>query len=181
MLIEYSRVLPFPREQIWKVLMDPDVLARVLPGIEKFTEVAPDKYSVVVKLGVPSVRGTYSGSVEVFDKQEPASYRMRGEGKGGPGWARGDALITLTPEGSGTNVAAKANAVIGGPVAGVGQRMMEGIAKAMAGDFFASIEREMQGRRQKKVGLIAYSFRIFLALVRNLFGKLIRRRAANVA
>jgi hypothetical protein len=59
--------------------------------------------------------------------------------------------------------------------------MMEGIAKAMARDFFASIERELQGRRQKKVGLVAYSFRIFLALVRNLFGKLVRSRAANVA
>jgi carbon monoxide dehydrogenase subunit G len=68
-------VLPYAREQIWKVILDPEVLARVLPGIEKFTQVAPDKYSVVVKLGVPSVRGTYSGSVEVFDKQEPASYR----------------------------------------------------------------------------------------------------------
>ena len=136
---------------------------------------------MVVKLGVPSVRGTYSGTVEVFDKQEPASYRMRGEGKGGPGWARGDALITLRAKGDGTNVAAKANVAIGGPVAGVGQRMMEGIAKAMAGDFFATIEREMQGRQQKKVGLFAFSFRIFLALVGNFFGKLFRGRATNMA
>ena len=116
-------------------------------GSKKFEVAGPDKYAVQVKLGVPSVKGTYTGSVEIFDKQPPASFRLRGDGKGGPGWARGEVLLTLTPEGDGTAVNAKANAVIGGTIAGVGQRMMEGVAKGMARDFFAALDRELRGRK----------------------------------
>jgi len=180
LIIEHSRILPYPQEQVWKVLLDPGVLSRVLPGIEKFELVGPDKYAVTVKLGVPSVKGTYSGTVEICDKQEPSSYRLKGEGKGGPGWARGEALMTLKPEGDGTNVTAKANAVVGGTIAGVGQRMMEGVGKAMARDFFESINRELQGRPQQKVGVFVYSLRVFVALIRNFLGRLFGKRAASV-
>jgi len=145
--IDLSQVMPYPRETLWEVMLDPSVMARVLPGVEKFEIVGTDKYAVQVKLGVPSVKGTYTGSVEIFDKQPPASFRLRGDGKGTPGWARGEVLLTLTPEGDGTAVSAKANAVIGGTIAGVGQRMMEGIAKSMARDFFTSLDRELQSRK----------------------------------
>ena len=180
MQIDYSQLLAYPRERVWEVLLDPEVLARVLPGVEKFELVGPDKYAVQVKLGVPSVKGTYTGSVEIFDKQPLSSYRLRGEGKGGPGWARGEALMTLTPEGNGTKVSAKANAVIGGTIAGVGQRMMEGVAKGMAREFFASIDRELQGRKHK-AGVFMFSLRVLLAMVRNLFARLFGSRAANQA
>jgi carbon monoxide dehydrogenase subunit G len=174
--IDYSQVLPYSRERVWEVLLDPDVLSRVLPGVEKFELVGPDKYAVQVKLGVPSVKGSYTGSVEIVDKQPYSSYRLRGEGKGGPGWARGEALMTLVPEGSGTKVSANANAVIGGTIAGVGQRMMEGVAKGMAREFFSSIERELQGRKQK-AGAFTFGLRVFLAMIRNFFGRLFGGRA----
>jgi len=145
--IDLSQMISHPREKVWEVMLDPEVMARVLPGVEKFEVVGPDKYAVQVKLGVPSVKGTYTGSVEIFDKQPPTSFRLRGDGKGGPGWARGEVLLTLTPDGDGTAVNAKANAVIGGTIAGVGQRMMEGVAKGMARDFFAALDRELQGRK----------------------------------
>ena len=147
MQLDLSQVIAYPREKVWEVMLDPSVMARVLPGVEKFDIVGPDKYAVQVKLGVPSVKGTYIGNVEIFDKQPPSSFRLRGDGKGGPGWARGEVLLTLTPEGDGTAVNAKANAVIGGTIAGVGQRMMEGVAKGMARDFFASLDRELQARK----------------------------------
>ena len=117
MQLDLSQVMAYPREKVWEVMLDPAVMARVLPGVEKFEIVGPDKYAVQVKLGVPSVKGTYTGSVEIFDKQPPSSFRLRGDGKGGPGWARGEVLLTLTPEGDGTAVNAKANAVIGGTIA----------------------------------------------------------------
>ena len=147
MQLDISQMIAYPREKVWEVMLDPEVMARVLPGVEKFEVVGPDKYAVQVKMGVPSVKGTYTGNVEIFDKQPPSSFRLRGDGKGGPGWARGEVLLTLTPEGDGTTVNAKANAVIGGTIAGVGQRMMEGVAKGMARDFFASLDRELQGRK----------------------------------
>ncbi|MGD0075901.1 MAG: carbon monoxide dehydrogenase subunit G [Candidatus Binataceae bacterium] len=176
MQIDYSQVLPYPRERVWEVMLDPEVLARVLPGVEKFEAVGPDKYAVQVKLGVPSVKGSYTGSVEIVDKQPFASYRLRGEGKGGPGWAKGEALITLTPEGAGTNVQAKANAMIGGTIAGVGQRMIEGVAKSVAREFFASIDRELQGRKQQ-AGAFMFGLRMLLAMVRDLFARLFGRSA----
>ncbi|MGD0074187.1 MAG: carbon monoxide dehydrogenase subunit G [Candidatus Binataceae bacterium] len=147
MQIDLSQTLSYPREKVWEAMLDPEVMARVIPGVEKFEVVGPDKYAVQVKLGVPSVKGTYTGSAEVFDKQPPLSFRLRGDGKGTPGWARGEVLLTLTPEGDGTVVNAKANTMIGGTIAGVGQRMIEGVAKGMARDFFAALDRELQNRK----------------------------------
>jgi len=176
--IDYSQVLPFPKERVWEVLLDPEVLSRVLPGVEKFELVGPDKYAVQVKLGVPSVKGTYTGSVEIADKQPYSSYKLRGEGKGGPGWARGEALMTLAPEGAGTKVTASANAVIGGTIAGVGQRMMEGVAKGMAREFFSSIQRELEGRKQK-ASTVGFGFRVLLAMIQNFFGRLFGKGATG--
>ena len=148
MQVEYTHLLPYPRNVVWRLLLDPDVLSRLLPGVEKFETKGPDKYAVVVKMGVPSVRGTYTGSVEIFDKQEPSSYRLRGEGKGVPGWARGEAEMTLVEEEGKTRITAKGKAQVGGTIAGVGQRMIEGVAKGMAREFFESVEREL-GRSEK--------------------------------
>ena len=160
-------------------MLDPSVLSRLIPGIEKFEEVAPDQYSVVAMLGVPTVKGVYSGKVEIFDRQEPSSYRLRGEGRGAPGWAKGEVLMTLKAVNSGTTqVVAKARADIGGTIAGVGQRMMEGVAKAMAREFFASLDRELQGKKQK-VGTLRFSLRVFFTMLRNAVRRLFGGRAAG--
>ena len=105
MRVEVTHLLAYPRERVWNALLDPAVLARVMPGVEKFEQVGPDQFAVAMKLGVPAVRGNYTGSVQIADKQAPASYRLRGEGKGGPGWARGEVLFTLVQEDGGTRVA----------------------------------------------------------------------------
>lgn len=174
MQIEYEHVLPHPRERVWEVLLDPEVLSRVLPGVERFVPVGEEKFEVTMKLGVPSVRGVYSGSVEIADKQYPSSYKLRGEGKGGPGWARGEAIMTLVENGVQTRVIAQGKAQVGGTIAGVGQRMMEGVAKGMAREFFASIERELEGRKQK-VGVAGFTFRMLLGMVQEFFRRLFRR------
>ena len=145
MQIDYSETLKSSREALWKALLDPKVLARLIPGIEKFDEIGPDKYAVTAKLGLPSVRGVYSGVVEIFDKNEPSSYRLRGDGKGTQGWVKGEVLITLSAVDGETKVNAKAQAAVGGTIAGVGQRMMEGITKSMARDFFKALDAELQG------------------------------------
>jgi carbon monoxide dehydrogenase subunit G len=85
MKVEVSHLLAYSRDRVWDVLLDPEVLARVMPGVEKFEEVGPEKYAVAMKLGVPAVRGSYKGSVQIVDKKKPDSYRLRGEGKGTPG------------------------------------------------------------------------------------------------
>jgi len=145
--IDYSETLKYSPEVIWKVLLDPKVMSRLLPGVEKFDEIAPDKYAVTAKLGLPSVRGVYSGTVEIFDKKEPFSYKLRGDGKGTQGWAKAEVVITLTAGDGETKVNAKAQASVGGTIAGVGQRMMEGISKSMARDFFTALDAELQGSK----------------------------------
>lgn len=139
-------MLSHPIERVWEVLLDPEVLKRALPGIEKLETTAPDAFAVVMNLGVAAVKGKYRGTMAITDKKPPSSYRLRGEGKGAPGWTKGQAVLTLAPEGTGTRVTAKGDAQIGGTIAGVGQRMMEGIAKSMARDFFAAIERILDGK-----------------------------------
>ncbi len=175
MRVEVSHLLAYPRDRVWDVLLDPDVLARVMPGVEKFEETGPEQYALSMKLGVPAVRGSYTGKVQIVDKHQPDSYRLRGEGKGGPGWAKGDVLMTLASEGAGTRVTAQGNAQIGGTIAGVGQRMMEGVAKAMAREFFESIDRELQGRKEK-VTTFRFSIRLMAGIVANFFRRLFGRR-----
>jgi carbon monoxide dehydrogenase subunit G len=97
---------------------------------------------------LPSVRGVYSGIVEIYDKKEPTSYKLRGDGKGTQGWAKAEVVITLSPGDGETKVNAKAQASVGGTIAGVGQRMMEGISKSMARDFFSALDAELQGSKQ---------------------------------
>lgn len=181
MQFEYAHVLNHPRELVWKAMLDPDVMSRMIPGIEKFEEVGPDQYAVVAMLGVPTVKGTYSGKVEIFDKNEPSSYRLRGEARGAPGWTKGEVQMTLTAvDARTTKIAAKARADIGGTIAGVGQRMMEGVGKAMAREFFEALDRELQGKKQK-VGAFRFSVRIFFAMVRNALRRIFRGRAAGEA
>jgi uncharacterized protein len=145
MHLEISHLLNHPIERVWDVLLDPEVLKQALPGIEKLEATAPDSFAVVMNLGVAAVKGRYSGTLSITDKKPPSSYRLQGEGKGAPGWTKGQAVLILVSEGGGTRVTAKGDAQVGGTIAGVGQRMMEGIGKSMARDFFAAIERILDG------------------------------------
>jgi carbon monoxide dehydrogenase subunit G len=170
-----SDVLPHPRERVWALLQDPGVLARLLPGVEKLEPLGQDRYALAVKLGVGAVRGSYEGKVELTDQRPPESYRLVGEAKGGPGWAKGSATMTLLEEGGGTRLVARGDAQIGGAVAGVGQRMMEGVAKSMAREFFASIDRELAGLGVEKTSASGFGLRVLLDLIRRFFARLFGR------
>jgi hypothetical protein len=145
--IERRYTLSFPRRRVWETLLDPEVMARCLPGCEKFEPLGPDKYAVTVKLGVAAVSGTYTGTVEVCDKVAPESYRLRGEGKGAPGWARGEALLRFSDSDGKTEVVTSADVSVGGTIAGVGQRMLEGVSKVMVQQFFEALEKELSGQK----------------------------------
>src|SRR4051812_45244724 len=98
-----------------------------------------------VTVGVGAIRGTYAGEVRLSDQQRPSSYVMHASGAGGPGNVRATVTINLEPNGEGTALTYSADAVVGGPVAGVGQRMISGVAKRMAGQFFKAIDNELMG------------------------------------
>lgn len=146
MNLDGSAVLSAPPERVWEIITDPAVLARTIPGCETLEQVGDDEYRMNVTVGVGAIRGTYAGEVRLTDKDLPKSYVMHASGAGGPGNVRATVTINLEPSGEGTALTYSADAVVGGPVAGVGQRMITGVAKRMAGQFFQAIDDELTGK-----------------------------------
>ncbi|SFT92032.1 hypothetical protein SAMN05660657_03913 [Geodermatophilus amargosae] len=143
MNLDGSAVLHGSPEQVWTVITDPAVLARTIPGCETLQRTGEDEYRMDVAVGVGAIRGTYAGEVKLTDQQRPTSYVMHATGAGAPGNVRAKVTINLEPTDEGTTLTYSADAVVGGPVAGVGQRMMTGVAKRMAGQFFAAVDKEL--------------------------------------
>jgi carbon monoxide dehydrogenase subunit G len=143
--LDGSAVLQADPERVWSVITDPAVLARTIPGCESLEKTGDDEYKMNVSVGVGAIRGTYAGEVRLTDQDRPKSYVMHASGAGAPGQVRATVTISLAPDGDSTTLTYSADAVVGGPVAGVGQRMMTGVAKRMAGQFFKAIDAELTG------------------------------------
>ena len=145
MNLDGSAVLHADPERVWSVITHPAVLARTIPGCESLERVGDDDYKMNVTVGVGAIRGTYAGDVRLADQVRPSSYVMHASGAGGPGNVRATVTINLEEHAEGTALTYSADAVVGGPVAGVGQRMISGVAKRMAGQFFQAIDDELTG------------------------------------
>jgi carbon monoxide dehydrogenase subunit G len=145
MKVEGAYTFPAPPAQVWTLLLDPEALRGCIPGAESLTETGPDSWDAVLKVGVAAVRGTYKGKVSITDKQEPERYTLNIEGSGGPGFVKGSAVITLTPEGDGTHVAVDGDGQVGGMIAGVGQRMLPGVARMLMNQFFECMRGRLGG------------------------------------
>lgn len=138
MKLEASYEVAAPPEKVWEAFFDAECLRQAIPGCEKLEAIGDDEYKATMKVGVGAIKGTFEGRVKLADKQPPTTYRMAVEGSGGPGFIRGDALMTLraNPDG-GTTIAYTADVQVGGLIAGVGQRMLGGVSKLMADQFFS--------------------------------------------
>jgi carbon monoxide dehydrogenase subunit G len=136
MKIEGSQDIPAPREQVWAAFLDPATLAQAIPGCEGLEEIGANEYKAVMKIGVGAIKGTFEGKVRLSDLDPPTRYRMAVEGKGGPGFVRGDASMALSDVDGGTRVTYDADVQVGGLIASVGQRMLGGVSKMMLDNFF---------------------------------------------
>ena len=143
-----EHALPVPQAELWRLLNDADVLAKIIPGCNTVRLVGEDRYEMGLKLQVGSVSGEYMGSVSISEKQEPAHYVMLIEGQGSIGFMKGSAAFDLEAQDEGKSVLRYAgSAEVGGVVAGVGQRVLSGVAKFLAGRFFKALEKHIeQGR-----------------------------------
>jgi carbon monoxide dehydrogenase subunit G len=144
MKLEGSYEVPAPRQKVWDAFLDPKVLKQAIPGCEKLEAAGPDEYKATMKAGVGGVKGTFEGKVRLSDKNPPESYKLAVEGSGGPGFIRGETVITLTDSGSGTKVSYTADLQVGGLIASVGQRMLGGVSKMMADKFFTRMSELLQ-------------------------------------
>ena len=134
------------RELLYELLLDPDVLSGALPGVESFEEVAPETYESTMRVGMASVRGTYTGRVEVLEQAPPESYRLRIDGSGKPGGVRADAVVELTEVGGGTTMHYRADVKARGTIARLGGRLLGGVARLLIGQFVKSIEQQVDDR-----------------------------------
>ena len=134
-------------EAVWKTLLDPDILAKSLPGIENMRVVGSDTYEATMNVGVVAVKGTYSGKVVILDKQEPTHYRLQADGSGTRGFVKAEGTLDLAQQNGNTIASYKGTAQLGGPIAGVGMRMVSGVAKMMINQFFGSIAEELRAQQ----------------------------------
>jgi carbon monoxide dehydrogenase subunit G len=143
--LDGSAVLRADRDQVWSMITDPAVLARTIPGCISLEQLGDDHYRMSVSVGVGAIKGTYAGEVRLSDQNRPESYVMHASGSGGPGQVKAVVPIVLSDNGDGTTTLTySADAVVGGPVAGVGQRMISGVAKRTAQQFFTAIDHELR-------------------------------------
>jgi uncharacterized protein len=147
MKIAGNATLHAPVEAVYAALNDPRVLVRTIPGCERLEQVGQDAYQMTVTAGVASIRGTYAGDVRLTDQRAPHGFVLRASGSGAPGTVSADVVVELAGGGDGTTVVSyDADAVVGGMLGGVGQRLLAGVAKRTAGEFFAAVDGILAGR-----------------------------------
>ncbi|HEY0166175.1 MAG TPA: carbon monoxide dehydrogenase subunit G [Jatrophihabitans sp.] len=143
-------VLHAPVDRVWAALRDPAVLVATIPGCERLVATGPDSYDMTVTAGVASIKGSYAGTVSLTDLPEPHTFLMKASGAGSPGTVSADVRVSLAEAGDageGTRLCYDADAVIGGVIGGVGQRMLIGVAKKLAGEFFSGVDDVLTGAR----------------------------------
>jgi carbon monoxide dehydrogenase subunit G len=126
-----------PRQRVWEALNDPETLKAAIPGCEELTKLSDNEMEARVRAKVGPVSATFTGRVTLSDLDPPVSYKISGEGKGGAaGYAKGGANVSLAEDGADTVLSYNAKADVGGKLAQIGSRLIQGTAKKMADDFF---------------------------------------------
>ena len=138
--------IPAPRETVWKALNDPEILKRSIAGCEELEKTSDTEFTAKVTAKVGPVKARFAGKVTLSDLDPPNGYTITGEGQGGAaGFAKGGAKFHLEPDGDGTLLKYTVNAAIGGKLAQIGARLIDGAAHKMAEEFFASFAANVAG------------------------------------
>jgi len=135
-----------PRPLVWETLLDPEVLAGVLPGCEKLDLVGQDEYEGALNIKIGPVQGQFMGKVKLENIQPPDSYTMQVDGRGAPGFVKATGNLTLTDAGEVTRVAYDGDAQVGGRLASVGQRLIESSAKAIIKQSLDGLNQAVRAR-----------------------------------
>jgi carbon monoxide dehydrogenase subunit G len=145
--MEGSRALAATQQQAWDGLNDPEVLKACIAGCEKVERAGDDKFIVAMAVKIGPVAARFNGRITLSDVNPPESYTLSFDGQGGPaGFGKGTAKVRLVPAGTGSELSYSVQAQVGGKIAQVGQRLIDGVARSMAEDFFKRFDDEMQRR-----------------------------------
>jgi carbon monoxide dehydrogenase subunit G len=139
---------PATREEVWAALNDPEVLARTIPGCQRLEQVGENAFESTLKIGLQAVRGTYTGMVRLEDIRAPEHYKIVVDGKGSNGFMQGEGSIDLHEEGESTSMDYAGEAQVGGTIASVGQRLIEGAAKTLINQSLKALAAQIEARKQ---------------------------------
>ncbi len=148
-----------PRQAVWEIVRDPEVLAKALPGTQSLEKVAENVYEGKMNVRIGPVAGLFSGKLVVSNEVPPESYTLTVEGKGGPGFGKGTGDVQLIDQGDGTTLMKyEGDLQVGGTIANVGQRLIETVANSMAKQAFESLNRSLQARLEGEAEGVAVEY-----------------------
>ena len=127
-------------EEVWRLLMDPAVIASCIPGCDTFEPAGEDRYRARLTIALAAITGSYDGTIVISEKVPHTSYRLIADGQGRPGFVKGDSAISLRADGATTIVDVAGQVQTGGPIARLGQRLVSGVAKMMMDRFFGCLQ-----------------------------------------
>ena len=146
MEITGEQLIGLPQQATWNALNDPGVLKDCIPGCDSIEQVSPTEYQLTMTAKVGPVSAKFKGKMTLSEVSAPVTYTLRFEGQGGvAGFAKGEARIELAPDGKNTRLRYSAKAMVGGKLAQVGARLIDGVAKKMAEQFFTAFNRRASG------------------------------------
>lgn len=147
MEMQGSRQLAVTQQQAWDALNDPEVLKTCIAGCDKIEATGENQYAIGMSVKIGPVAAKFTGKIQLNDIVAPQSYTLSFDGQGGvAGFGKGTSSVKLEPNESGCLMAYSVNAQVGGKIAQLGQRLIDGVAKSMAEDFFKRFDEEMQRR-----------------------------------
>lgn len=145
MKISGTYLIPASQSRAYALLQDPAVLAKSMPGCDTLERTGENEYHMKMKMAMASMSGLFDGKVRIADPQPDSSFRLIVEGTGKIGFMKGDGLLTLSPNGGGTNVQYDGSVEVGGTIAAVGQRLLDTTARMLIKRFFEKLTSEAAG------------------------------------
>lgn len=140
MKIKGERTFDAPRDRVWEILLDPEIIAKCIPGCQRLEAVDADTFEATLKIGVGAVSGTYDGTLRIRERVVPSRYAMSFEGTGRGGFVRGTGAADLREENGVTVVVYDCDVEVGGLIASVGQRVLEGVSGFLVGQMFSKLQ-----------------------------------------
>lgn len=151
MRLDGRQVVDMPPATAWQRLNDPRVLKACTPGLDHLEARDADHFDAVLEVKLPAITGRFEGTLEYLERQPPEKVRLRVQGKGSVGFVDGEVTLELAPVDEGTSVHYVADVQIGGQVARLGQRMLSGVTREMAAQFFTAFEKWRPEEPEQKV------------------------------
>ncbi len=135
-----------PRDLVWQALLDPEVLAKILPGCQQLEQVGEGEYKGILKIKVGPVQGVFQGSVTLSDYHEPERYHLQIQGQGGPGFVKGEGDIRLEEQGEQTVMSYDSDVQVGGRIASIGQRLLDSSTKTIIRQSLKNLNKQIQAQ-----------------------------------